>query len=58
MQGASQSLFHAPDSMVWSINERRRAERELRDYQDHLEQVVEERTADLKEAKTLLEELS
>jgi PAS domain S-box-containing protein len=37
------------------INERRRAERELKDYQDHLEQVVEERTADLKETNAELE---
>jgi PAS domain S-box-containing protein len=41
--------------LILHINERRRAERELRDYQDHLEQVVEERTADLKEANVELE---
>jgi PAS domain S-box-containing protein len=41
--------------LIGHIKERRRAERELKEYQDHLEQVVEERTADLKETNVELE---
>src|SRR5690606_8034947 len=46
----------AYQSVLRDITERKRAEQELRQYRDHLEELVEVRTAELKRANSLLEQ--
>jgi hypothetical protein len=62
---ASVALIHGSDgqpteilSILHDISERKKAEEDLVKYKDHLEELVEERTAELDKAKLIAEEAS